>query len=405
VIRLCAPNFASIKINLAKMRVCHISTVHPVGDARIVYRMCSALAERGVSVVMIAKGKAPIDESLVRMSSWNEQILNSGRFKRIGLALRAALAENADIYHFHDIELIPMALALKVLRPGRAVVYDVHEDYPAFMKEKYWLPKPLRPFASWAVRCANFVTGLCVDGIVTADPGVQKSFETCGKEKTMVYYNFPLLSMFKPGAPLDSDGKTDLVYVGGMSDRAGTFVLLDALSLLATEGTRPTVRLAGYTDGEAGQRAVQKGIESRGLQAQVEFRGRIPYSEVPGWIRSGRIGLVTLQAIPKFMKNIPSKMFEYWACGRPVIASNLPPIRPFLFDGKNGLLFDPSSPSALAHAIRSLLQRPEELEAMGQYGRELIFSNWNNDRQIDGLIRFYHQICNGNVRDAVSADG
>ena len=355
--------------------------------------MCCALGERGFSVVMIAKGKAPVDESLVQMSSWNERIEKAGRVQRIGLALQAALAENADIYHFHDIELIPLALALKALRPKQAVVYDVHEDYPAFMKEKYWIPKPLRPLASWGVRCANYVTGLCVDGIVTADPGVQKSFEKCGKEKTMVYYNFPLLSMF-PRNPA-GDPQVDLVYVGGMSDRAGTFVLLDALSLLAKDGRRPTVRLAGYTDGEEGRRAVQKGIESRGLEAQVEFRGRIPYSEVPGWIRSGRIGLVTLQAIPKFMNNIPSKMFEYWACGRPVIASNLPPIRPFLSDGKNGLLFDPSSPSALAQAIRSLLERPAEREAMGRQGQELIFNAWNNDRQIDGLIRFYRQIRNG----------
>ena len=386
------------------MRVCHISTVHHVGDARIAFRMCSVLAERGLSVVLIARGKAPVDESLVRMSRWNERIAKAGRIQRIGLALQAALAENADINHFHDLELIPMGLALKALRPGKAVVYDVHEDYPAFMKEKYWLPKPIRPFVSWAVRCANFTTGLCVDGIVTADPGVQKDFQTCASGKTMVYYNFPLLSMFKSPAVSDSDVKTDLVYVGGMSDRAGTFVLLDALSLLAKEGRRPSVRLAGYTDGEEGRRAVQNGIENRGLQAQVEFRGRIPYSEVPAWIRSGRIGLVTLQPIPKFMKNIPSKMFEYWACGLPVIASDLPPIRPFLSDGKNGLLFDPSSPAALAHAIRSLLQKPAELKAMGQRGQQMISNSWNNDHQIDGLIRFYNQIRNGTLRDGSSAD-
>jgi glycosyltransferase involved in cell wall biosynthesis len=361
--------------------------------------MCSTLAERSFSVVMIAQGKAPIDQSLVQMSGWNERIANSGRLKRIGLALQAALFENADIYHFHDIELIPMALALKVLRPGRAVVYDVHEDYPASMMEKYWLPKPIRPFVSWAVRCANFITGLCVDGIVTADPGVQKDFQRYARQKTIVYYNFPLLSMFKQAAKDDSEVKSDLVYVGGMSERAGTFVLLDALSLLAKAGSRPSVRLAGYTDGEEGRRAVQKGIENRRLQAQVEFRGRIAYSEVPGWIRSGRIGLVTLQAIPKFMKNIPSKMFDYWACGRPVIASDLPPIRPFLSDGKNGLLFEPSSPSALAHAIRSMLQKPEELKAMGQHGQQMIFNSWNNDHQMDALIRFYNQIHDTSRRD------
>jgi glycosyltransferase involved in cell wall biosynthesis len=308
------------------------------------------------------------------------------------LALRAALAERVDIYHFHDPELIPLGLALKVLRPSAAVVYDVHEDYPAMMRVKYWIPGPLRPLIAKAAHLANTAAGVCLDGIVVADPNVQQDFQHVALHKSIVYYNFPTLSLFTPAPAESSVAQVDLVYIGGMSDRAGMFVLLDALVLLAQQSLTPSVRLAGYTDGDAGLAAMQQGIRTRGLSAQIELRGRIPHTQVPAWIRSGRIGLVTLQPIAKFLKNIPTKMFEYWACGLPVIASDLPPIRPFLTNGKNGLLFVPTSAEDLARVIGWLMRHPGEGKAMGQYGQEQVAKDWNNDRQIDSLIGLYEQI-------------
>lgn len=376
---------------MTRMRICHITTVHPAKDARIFYRMCRALAERAFAVTLIAP--EPFEDPLVQMSSWNMQIGQAQRLKRIVLALRAALAEKADIYHFHDPELIPLGLVLKALRPSAAIVYDVHEDYPAQMRVKHWLPKLLRPFVVWAARVANIVAGLCLDGIVTADPSVQRDFQRVAGHKTIVYYNFPVMSLFAAPPTESPAAKADLVYIGGMSDRSGIFVLLDALTLLAQRGIKPSARLAGYTDGAGGLAVIQEGIRNRGLNEQVELCGRIPHVQVPAWVRSGCIGLITLQPIAKFMKNIPTKMFEYWACGLPVIASNLPPIRPFLSDRKNGTLFDSASAEDLARAIQSLVEQPCEGETMGRYGRVQVDKDWNNDRQIDGLVSFYERIC------------
>jgi glycosyltransferase involved in cell wall biosynthesis len=374
------------------MRICHLTVGQSLKDARIYYRICYGLAERGQSVVLIAP-EAPIADAVVQLSQWNLRLAQTKRVLRVGLALRAALAENATIYHLHGPELIPLGLVLKTLRPSAAVVFDAREDYPAMMRVKYWVSPPLRPLLAKAASMMNFVAGLCLDGIVAADPDVQKDFQQWRARWTFVYYNFPTLSLFRPDATTSSRAKADLVYIGGMSDRTGMFVLLDALTLLAREGVRPTVRLAGYTDGEAGRTKIQEGIVSRGLEAQVELRGQLSYSEVPAWIRSGRIGLVPLQAIPKFMKNISTKTFEYWACGLPVIASDLPPIRPFLADGKNGLLFDPSSSRDLARAIRSLVESPHLCDIMGRNGQEQVYKLWNNESQADGLISFYEQIC------------
>jgi glycosyltransferase involved in cell wall biosynthesis len=99
-----------------------------------------------------------------------------------------------------------------------------------------------------------------------------------------------------------------------------------------------------------------------------------------------------LQPIPKFMKNIPSKMFEYWACGLPVIASDLPPIRHFISDRETGLLFSPERPESLAEAIQFMMNHPGEKERMGQLGQKGVAEEWNNESQIDRLIRFYEHI-------------
>jgi glycosyltransferase involved in cell wall biosynthesis len=355
--------------------------------------MCRVLAERGFAVTLVAP--EPFEDNLVQSSLWNRKIERASRVKRIVLALRAALAANADIYHFHDPELIPLGFALKLLRPSAVVIYDVHEDYPSMMRVKYWIPIALRPMAAKAAYIANAAAGLLMDGIVTADPSVLKDFEGTAGKKAIVHYNFPKTSMFTTPTTKLSAPVADLVYIGGMSDRAGTFVLLDALALLVERGLKVCARLAGYTDGEVGRSAIRARIQSLGLTEQVEFCGRIPHSEVPAWIRSGRIGLVTLQPIAKFLKNIPTKMFEYWACGLPVIASDLPPIREFLQDETNGLLFNPRNPEDLARAIRRLVESPRECHRMGTNGQTQVFESWNNDRQIDTLVNFYAQIGNG----------
>ena len=380
------------------MNVCHITTVHPTKDARIFYRMCRGLAANKIAVVLVAPGNFT-PEPYLRDSTWNGKLAQAGRIRRAGIALRAALAERADVYHFHDPELIPMALALKTVKPASAVVYDVHEDYPSMMRDKYWLPRWIRPAAASGAHLANRLAARCLDGIVVADRGVAGDFTKAASAKIFLYHNFPSLALFALPQVAPPRVEVDLVYLGGLSERAGFFVLLEALEILAQRGTRPTVRLAGYTDGEKGLAMIDAALSGHGLRGQVEFYGRLAHDQVPAWLCTGRIGLVLLQALPKFMKNIPSKMFEYWACGLPVLASDLPPARQFLVDGKNGYLFSPKSAPQLAERIDYLLNHPETCRELGQTGQHMVREQWNNESQIGQLIHFYERLAHQSLRE------
>jgi len=99
-----------------------------------------------------------------------------------------------------------------------------------------------------------------------------------------------------------------------------------------------------------------------------------------------------LQKIPKFMNNIPVKVFESWACGLPVIATDLPPIRPFFGARGLGLLVKPGDPQDLAKAIRLLLDAPELAEEYGRRARQMVLTRYNAAMEIHKLVSLYREV-------------
>jgi glycosyltransferase involved in cell wall biosynthesis len=369
--------------------VCHFTTAHSELKSRSFHREFMPLAAAGIGVRYLAPMKSRPSRDGVDFVALPER---KSRLRRI-LALPALLAtlsrQRASLYHFQDPELLPVALALKLIFRKR-MVYDAYEDFPSMAANSRSIPRFLRPVAAKIVAAIENLAARSFDGVMTADPFTLRRFAHRGKSKKLVFYNFPNLDFFPPPRPRVKC--FDLVYRGGLSDRAGTFLLLEALRLLALRSKGPRLLLLGYFDDAAAEIALRERIRTLELESSVEIRGRLAHEDMADALSEASIGICPLQPVPKFQLNIPVKVFEYWACGLPVVASDLPPIRPFFRNSHAGILFCPESAADLAQSISWLLDRPDEAARMGAHGRQLVARRFNNGLEVHKLRRFCARI-------------
>jgi len=385
----------------AGISVCHLSPVKGRLDARTYNMEILPAVKCGVRAALVGPHGTERHETGLDVVPLTGGRSRWSRFLTSPAIAFFARRQPARIYHLHNPEMIPAGLLLKLLF-RKTVVYDTQEDFAAMMLTKAYLPLPLRGLMGKAVHIAERLAANLFDGFVTADSGTMRSLAHSGKSKKLVFYNLPNLEFFANIKPMPK--RFDLVYRGGLSERAGTFVLLEALQILRRRGILARALLFGYADDQHVRASIMRRIGRMNLASQVFMHGRVPHAQMAETLSQARISISPLMAIPKFMHNIPVKVFESWACGLPVISSDLPPIRPFFRDGEFGLLFPPGDPQALANAIEDLLKNPSRAEQMGRAGRQAVFERCNNKREIHKLISFYSKVLGGHPHYSVGAN-
>lgn len=361
-------------------RIAHLTSAHPRNDPRIFIKQCRTLAANGYDVTLVvADGKGDAHMDGVAIADVGRL---PGRLQRIVKTTRKvfdkALALNADIYHFHDPELIPAGLKLK--RRGKTVIFDSHEDVSRQLQGKPYLgpvsrrvlPALFSAYERFA--CSRF------DGIVTATPFIRDAFLKINPV-TVDINNFPIIDELA-GADSWSTKRKEVCYVGAISGIRGIRQLVEASTLLRS-GAR--LNLAGRFFDPAAETEVRA---HPGWQ-HVSDLGFLDRAGIRDVMSRSLAGLVTLLPLPNHIDSLPTKMFEYMSSGIPVIASNFPLWRDIIEGNRCGICVDPLDPHAIAAAIDHLVTHPDIARSMGERGRQAVLEKYNWGIEAARLTDFY----------------
>lgn len=283
-----------------------LSSGHDVADARL-HRHCAALRRAGLSVEVIARGRA---EDAPVGSAFRSAAARGIAGRGVQALLLPGRARGRVVVTL-DPDLIPAARLRRAFSRRRLAV-DMHEDYVALLDDRAWAKGARGTVARiWARTAVSLSRG--ADLTVVADQHVPPT----KADRRLVVRNLPDLSLLPERGGLDERPRA--LYVGDVRESRGLFDMLRALEF-APDWELDVVGPVAARDQER-LRAWQATSAAAG---RVRLHGRMPPEAAWRLARGAWAGMSLLHSTPAFESAIPSKIYEYLACGMPVLTS---PIR------------------------------------------------------------------------------
>jgi glycosyltransferase involved in cell wall biosynthesis len=375
-------------------RICHLSSAHSGLDVRIFMKECVSLAKAGYEVhLVIQAGDAIPGEAALNGVTLHKLNAASNRLERMlkqaWRCFSLARGIDAEVYHFHDPELIPWGMLLALT--GKKVVYDVHEDVPKQIRSKAWIPALVRAPLSGGVAILEWVGAQFFFSVVAATPHIRDRFRRINPGAIDIN-NFPLPGEFD-SSPLDWPRKqSQIAYVGGITRIRGIQEVVAAMALVQSEAR---LQLAG----EFSEPDFERQIKQERGWGRVDELGLLSRARVGEVLRRSVAGLVTFRPEPNHVDAQPNKMFEYMSAGVPVIASDFPLWRDIVEGARCGICVDPLIPQEIAQAIDHLIAHPAEAEQMGRNGQRAVRERYNWSIEERKLLDFYREMINGTSAD------
>ncbi|OCA88270.1 glycosyl transferase [Bacillus sp. FJAT-27225] len=369
------------------MKICHLTSLHPATDTRIFIKECQSLANAGHDVYLIAPNTESVKQSGVTIIGVHSIV--KGRLDRMRKTTQKvfekALEIDAEVYHFHDPELMPVGLKLKA--KGKKVVYDVHEDVPEQVMSKQWIPKPLRKLISVLVKGYERYASKRFDAIVTATPTIEERFVTYNPN-TVTVHNYPLLNELASGEEVyGQKNGHNVLYIGGIYALRGIKEMVRAIEKVNKDLPATFILAGAFTP-----KSLEAEVRSMPGFKYTDFRGYLDREGVKNALSEANMGMVVLHPEPRFVVSLPIKMFEYMSAGVPVIASNFPLWKDIVEKNNCGICVDPLNIDEIASAIRRILENPEQAEQMGRNGRRAIETIYNWETESQKLVSLYNRL-------------
>ncbi len=366
---------------LMTLKVCHITSKHNVSDTRIFYKECMALAST-YQVVLLAgistpdTGKAIYEGISILPYPYR---LNKN-LRNLFHVFKAAIKQQANVYHLHDPDLLPLAWILNLL--GKKLIYDVHENYHETLKEHRasgMTKKLFNLFDRWAAKhCA----------VILAERSYIPLYQGIAKNLCVVE-NFCDMELLKPYRVINRSHCRKIVYIGTIHAHRGALRMLEAFHILRERGLDIHLDLIGKITDLGLLPEIEKLAFYPKIKDEISWHGQLTITESYAITMESFAGLCLIDAIPNHLESYPTKLFEYMAVGLPVVASNISLYRAVIERRECGICVPPENIIAITDAIEKIYNDKGLAEQFSIHGPPAVSQNYNWMAEKNILLDFY----------------
>lgn len=303
-----------------------VTSGHDVSDARM-HRAVRALLRQGLTVEVLGTGVA---EEGPRGAT-TRAVPGRSRSRRALRALTWPWRARGRVIVTIDPDTVVSAWLRRRLSTRHRWVADVHEDYRRVAFDRDWVLPVLRPAIVTMVQVSTSLVARA-DLTVTADDHVPPGPERA--RSRLVVRNEPDLSML-PTAVGDADGELRALYVGDLRRSRGLVTMVEAVAL-ARDWHLDLVGPMSKADAAW----LAERVSAPDLAGRVVWHGRQPPEQAWCHATAAQVGLCLLQDTPAFRAAVPSKVYEYLACGLALVATPLPRVAALIESTGAGVLAD-----------------------------------------------------------------
>jgi glycosyltransferase involved in cell wall biosynthesis len=265
----------------------------------------------------------------------------------------------------HSLPDFLVVAALPLRAVGVPVILDLHEAMPEFFRSRF--PRGSHATLHRLLLLQERLSIALSTVTITVNDALRDRLIELGlaPERVVVVSNSPSLARFDAAAhpvrPFMADGTLRLVYAGALTPTYELEVAIDAVARLVRQRPGLEVVLDVYGRGDSLER-LQAQAAALGVAERIVFHGRIPLETVPAAVAGADIGLAPTRRDRFTDVSLSTKIFEYGAMGKPVVASRLPMVER-AFPVGSVLTYEPGDADALAACILCLVDEPATREA------------------------------------------
>lgn len=368
-------------------KICHVTSAHKSTDVRIFEKECTSLAKNpDYKVYLVAQGES-YTRNNVRIIGAGE--IPSSRKERMfefsKKVVKKALKVDADVYHFHDPELLQYVGAF--VKRGKKVIFDSHEDVADSILDKTYMPYAVRVCARTVYTAIERLVLKKCSYLICCTPHVVANLKKFNPNVAMVT-NYPIVDeeAEKQYEGCEKNVRT-LFFAGGLQEQWSHKTIINAIADL--DGV--TYELYGNPDD-----GYLETITCLEGWKKVNYHGAAPFAEVQQAMRKAGIGMALIKPSHNTGGYIGTlsntKLFETMNAGLPVICSDFKLWKKIVEGNNVGICIRHDDEQALKDAIMKLVNDPELYKQMCENGKRLAREKYNWASQEKKLFAVYKKV-------------